>query len=238
MKTMRMFIAGLVLLTAPLQITSCTMFDKSPVKPPVELTSTPPGQNTGVPKPGAQPNAMPTKCFLLNVPWMPQVAPGDWDHTKNCGQACCVMMGGYYNGGVMQPWVIRAENGWLGYPASWIENGDPGGTGQDRLLRLLQGFHHLNSTIYQGTAAEQVVAWGAMGMPVIVGVRTRMTTNGAPHWMVFTGWDGTYMYFNDPGRSSMSADWTAGHFRCRPDQFYASWSSFPTKPRIYMPVYR
>ncbi|NSW75158.1 MAG: hypothetical protein HPY68_00005, partial [Candidatus Atribacteria bacterium] len=36
--------------------------------------------------------------ILLDVPFLPQVPPGDWSNTRNCGVASAVMIKAYYYG--------------------------------------------------------------------------------------------------------------------------------------------
>ena len=186
----------------------------------------------------------PGYCFYLNVPWMSQMPPkrpGDsdevaWGLTNNCGQACSVMLGGYFNGGSVAPWVIDAENDWMHCPKPYGCQ-----TGAGTVQNLLWGFHRLHSDYRTGNQPDDVVAEGARGRPVIVGVRTGMSTNGRAHWMLFVGWDRTFMYFHDPGRSQPGNGnpATGGRFvRYTVNQFYASWNSFPGSPRQYIPVYR
>ncbi|MFH0853723.1 MAG: C39 family peptidase [bacterium] len=206
--------------------------EKLPTEGEVEATELP--QEFGN---GPFPMGYPQYCFYLNVPWMSQLPPGtDWT-TNNCGQACCAMLGGYFNHGSTQSWVIDAEN-------DFLHCARPYGCeiGAGTLQYLLREFHALNSSYYHGNGADDVVMEGAHGRPVIVGVRTYMSTNGRPHWMLFIGWDGTYMYFNDPGRSTEWGPswnpWSRGRYRCTPSKFYSSWNSFPGNKRQYIPVRR
>jgi hypothetical protein len=216
--------------------TSCSKADKL-TGPEVSTTQT--TDTTHVQKPEANSAASyPSWAYMMMVPWMPQVPPGDWANTKNCGQACCAMLGAWFNHTSLNADVIRAENRYLKYPDAWIENGNPDGTGAYTLQSLLLGYHQLRSTISTGMSAADVVNQVVQNRPVMVAVRTRMSTTGAPHWMICTGWDTKYMYFNDPGRSFMSSDFTAGSYRCTPAVFEASWNSFPRTPRLYMSVYR
>jgi len=171
----------------------------------------------------------PSYSFCLNVPWMSQLPTGtDWNKTNNCGQTCCVMLGGYFNHGSVAPWVIDAENRWLRYPTPYGNT-----TGPSTLRNLLWGFHRLRSQYHVGNEPDDVVMEGTRGRPVIVGVRTRMSPSGGrAHWMLFVGYSGNYMYFHDPGRSSAKR----GRFvRYTIDEFRRSWKNQGKK---YLPVYR
>jgi len=183
---------------------------------------------------------MPSSCFVLPVPWLPQIPPGDWSNTKNCGQAVAVMLGGYFNHGTLAAWVITEENKWLAAHFNDNRYLSPNGwyTGQDNaapLRELLWNFHALAAPYYQGSTAADVVWEGARGKPVIVGVKTNMgTTIGVSHWMLFVGWDGKYMYFADPGHSYRS-NYGGSYFRYTVTQFEASWA---TQGKVYLPVTR
>jgi len=171
----------------------------------------------------------PSYSFCLNVPWMSQLPSGtDWNRTNNCGQACCVMLGGYFNHGSVAPWVIDAENRWLGYPTPYGNT-----TGQSTLRNLLWGFHRLRSQYHVGSEPDDVVMEGTRRHSVIVGVRTRMSQSGGrAHWMLFVGYSGNYMYFHDPGRSSVSD----GRFvRYTINEFRRSWANQGKK---YIPVWK
>lgn len=169
----------------------------------------------------------PPYSFSMNVPWMSQVPPGDWDYTNNCGQAICVMLGGYFNHGAVAPWVIDEENRWLGCP---LPNGCT--TGEGTLQNLLWGFHKLQSSFYVGNQPDDVVMEGARGRPVIVGVRTNMQESGGrAHWMLFVGWDGR-MYFHDPGRGKAKDGKFVSYSK---EEFYKSWNHEGKK---YIPVWK
>ncbi|MCX6784517.1 MAG: hypothetical protein NTV81_01090, partial [Candidatus Komeilibacteria bacterium] len=59
-------------------------------------------------------DAYPQRCFSLNVPFIKQAdPPGEWANTKNCGQACAVMLAGYFNRAAVTPARITAQNTWL-----------------------------------------------------------------------------------------------------------------------------
>lgn len=184
---------------------------------------------------GSIEGAYPNYCFYLNVPWMSQLPPGtNWSLTNNCGQAVCVMLGGYFNNGIVAPGIIDAENDWLHCPRPYGCT-----TGAGTLQYLLSGFHALRSASYIGNGPDDVVMEGARGRPVIVGVRTYMSPSGGrPHWMLFVGWDGTYMYFHDPGRSQPGNGdpATGGRFvHYTTGEFYSSWNN---QGRKYIPVWK
>ncbi|MFA5107205.1 MAG: hypothetical protein WC497_02645 [Patescibacteria group bacterium] len=179
----------------------------------------------------------PNFSFYLNVPWLPQVPPGSWSGTKNCGQACGVMLGGYFNHGAVASWVITAENMFLAdrfddprynNANGWYTNFD----GRNTLGTLLTEFHGLHYTVYHGRAPDDVVNEMLHGRPVICGVMIKngrlVGSGGTPHWVLAVGWDGR-IYLHDPGT-------TRGRFIAyTKEDFDASWF---TSKRTYVPVRR
>lgn len=188
-----------------------------------------------------QTEAYPQYCFALNVPWLCQYPPGDMYNTKNCGQACGAMLGGYYNNGAVNGNVITAENSYLARafndsrylnPNGWYTNFYQNTGGRDELGLLLRNFHGLRYSVYFGHAPDDVVQEVAHGRPVIVGVMISggrlVATNGVPHWALAVGWNGNVI-LNDPGSVS-------GHYRqLSVSDFDRTWA---TQGRVYVPVYR
>lgn len=179
----------------------------------------------------------PNFSFYLNVPWLPQVPPGSWSGTKNCGQACGVMLGGYFNHGAVAPWVITAENTFLANRFNDPRYNNANGwytnfTGRNALGVLLREFHDLNYTVYYGRAPDDVVNEMLHGRPVICGVMIKngrlVSSGGIAHWVLGVGWDGC-IFLHDPGT-------TQGRFiRYTVGAFDASWA---TQGRIYVPIRR
>ncbi len=170
----------------------------------------------------------PNYCFQLNVPFLVQLPPGtDWNKTNNCGQAVCVMLGGYYNNGAVASWVIDSENDWLGCPKPY-----GCGTGSGTLQSLLSGFHGLRSSVYYGRYADDVINEVANGRPTIVGCMISggrlVSSGGRAHWALAVGWDGNVI-LHDPGTNS------GRYIRYSVAAFEASWA---TQSKIYIPVYR
>ena len=176
----------------------------------------------------------PNASFSINAPWIPQVPPGDWNNTKNCGQTCAAMIGGYYHNYCPGSSMITAENSWLrNYTGDTrYLNANGWYTGSGTLPPLIRSYHALSVNVYYGNQPDDVVMEGYRGRPVIVAVKTRMgSSTGVPHYMVFVGFSYPYMYFHDPGRSTPEN----GRFvRYTISQFYASWS---TQGKQYMPVF-
>ena len=179
----------------------------------------------------------PSYCFALNVPFMTQVPPGSWSRTKNCGQACGVMLGGYYNRGAVAAWVITAENRWLYNYTGDSRYLDPNGwyTGGSRLnafRSMLWAFHRINTAVYHGNRADDVINEVANGRPTLVGVRIRggrlVGSGGTPHWALAVGWDGNII-LHDPGSTS------GRYIRYSVSAFEDSWEE---EGKIYMPTWK
>ncbi len=179
----------------------------------------------------------PGYCFVLSVPFIAQVPPGDWGNTKNCGQACAVMLGGYFNGGTVAPWVITAENSWLAnYTGdSRYRNANCWYTGGGRLgayRELLRQFHGLQSAAYNGRTIDDVLNEVTRGLPVIVGERISdgwiVPSGGVSHWALVIGWNGNVILHN-PGSSGGAYNWISQSV------FEQSWAQ---DGRIYIPVWR
>lgn len=218
-----------VLALAPVVLSGCGKRDENPVA----LSS---GDENGPLQPSVD-RSYPQYSFFLNVPWMAQVPPGTWAGTKNCGQACGVMLGGYYNKGAVAPWVITAENQLLYNLTGESQYLQPNGwyTGGTRLWafrEMLRRFHGLQTAAYNGNRADDVVNEVARGRPVIVGVMIKdgriVPSGGVPHWALAVGWDGRII-LHDPGSSG-------GAFRpLTVAEFEATWA---TQQKIYIPVWK
>lgn len=199
----------------------------------------------------------PNYCFSLRVPWLCQVPPGDWsinapgpdgvspNRTKNCGQTCCTMLGGYFKGRPVNATQITGLNSWLARTTgnSWYN--DPAGngyytnfSGANTLGRLLSDYYGLRYGPACGTDPSAVVNQAAAGKPCIVGVMIGkvwqngqwvsrlVSSGGAAHWAIVTGWDGNII-LNDPGTTAGSG------IRYSVSAFDASWA---TSGRTYCPV--
>lgn len=186
---------------------------------------------------GEMATAYPNYSFCLNVPFLPQVLPGTWSGTKNCGQAVGVMLGGAFNRGIVQPWVITDENRYLAGITGDRRYLDANGwyTGGSRLghyRKMLWDYHRVNTSVYYGNHADDVVAEMAKGRPVIVGVMIKggklVSSGGVSHWALAVGWDGN-IYLHDPGTKY------GRYIRYSVNSFEKSWA---TQGKIYMPCYR
>jgi len=174
--------------------------------------------------------------YYLPVPFLKQVPPGDWTNTKNCGQTCAVMLGGYFNKTAVTSTQITAQNTWLAnYTHDTRYNNAngwyTGGSSIGAYRTLLSQVHHLNSFVYNGSSFDDILNYGCDGFPVIAGVMISggnlVSSGGLAHWVIVVGYDGCNVIINDPGSSSGNAR------RYSLATFVASWS---TQAKIYMPI--
>lgn len=193
----------------------------------------PGGENPDVPS-GQVDKAYPPYSFSLNVPFTTQVPPGDWANTKNCGQTCATMLGGYFNGSAVNSAAIISQNSWLAAYTGNTKYNQANGwyTSMAQLKTLLEQKHRLRTSYPACTTLEQLINLVAAGKPCIVGVRISsgklVASGGIDHWALVVGWNGNVIV-NDPGSSS------GNHRSYSVAAFDASWA---TSGRNYMAVWR
>lgn len=181
-------------------------------------------------------------CYRLYIPFLTQVPPGDWDNTKNCGQTCAVMLGGYFNATPVNSSEITEQNKWLAMytgdkrynsPNGWYT----GGSSLTAYRQILLNVHHLKTSVYYGKDIYDILNYGCQQMPVIVGVlikKGKLVSNvkdkdAASHWAIVVGCDGNKVILNDPGTNSGNG------IKYDVATFTSSWA---TQGKIYMPVRR
>ncbi|BER93191.1 C39 family peptidase [Atrimonas thermophila] len=156
---------------------------------------------------------------LLDVPFLPQVPPGDWSNTRNCGVASAVMIKAYYFGSTPTPEDIIEADQWLhnrfGLPLNG-GNGDYTNVFQIRAWLEQEG---VPTRIGMGNL-EVLRKLLSEGKPVLVAVYSNMNpAGGAKHAMVAVGIDNANIYVNDPGKVN-------GKNNTYPiSQFLAAWSA-------------
>jgi len=201
----------------------------------IPVDSLPSGKDSNVP--AATATTYPNFCFALSVPWLCQLPPGtDWGLTNNCGQACCAMLGGYFNNRPISASTIDGENTWLGCPKPY-----GCGTGNGTIQRLLSGYHGLQSAVYNGSTPAEPVSEASRNRPPIVGVNIYKGNlvpagyvgpdgkSGRSHWVIVVGWDGSNVVVHDPGTG------TGAYRKYSVAAFDASWT---TSGRTYIPVWK
>ena len=150
------------------------------------------------------------------VSWLPQVPPGDWAHTLNCGPASLAMLEAYYKS--VTPSSTRITE-----LMQQLENVDPSYRPSDgngtitsswQLVALAKRISFTEArSVKFSTLADLKDAISSSG-PCIVSFRTGRSVSGVKHWVVCTGFESNQLYINDPGRSN----------------------SAPTEERIKVPV--
>jgi len=161
---------------------------------------------------GISGNARADGCsYYIDVPHITQVPPGDWQNTKNCGQACAVMLGGYFNSSPVNSTAITAQNTWLYYDTSdsnFLDSNGyyTGGTYGPNFVDLLEEYHGLTAACYTGGTMDDIFDSGCDGDPVIVMIHISegqlVTSGGVAHWAIVVGCDGYNIVLTDPGTSS------------------------------------
>ncbi|MDD5750682.1 MAG: C39 family peptidase, partial [Candidatus Pacebacteria bacterium] len=137
----------------------------------------------------------------LVVPFYPQVPPGDWGNTMNCGQASVLICVGYAKR-VCYPYpgpLITKENEWLAKTYKDSRYLDPNGyyTGGSRisyleaLARDYWGFKNSKATTNSCSSIDVLYSELKADRPVVVEVMTGMAskkTDGVDyHFMVLVG---------------------------------------------------
>jgi hypothetical protein len=177
--------------------------------------------------------------MLLQVPFLPQVPPGDWGATKNCGQTCSVMLKCYFSGSAPSSGMITGANAWLAKRFDDKRYADANGyytgfSGRGELSALLKEFYGLSiSGPSCGTDVCSVLKEIYYGRPCVVGVRISsgrlVSSGGVAHWVLVIGWNPKMgeVILNDPGtRSGRMIAYKVADFE-------ASWK---TSSRVYVPV--
>lgn len=178
--------------------------------------------------------------MLLQVPFLPQVPPGDWSNTKNCGQTCAVMLKGYFGYYCPSPQAITDANKWLANRLGNSRYYDPNGwytnfTGPNALGKLINEYCGLRCGPASGSDVSAILNEISRGRPVIVGVHIRngrlATSGGISHWALAIGWNARdrRIILNDPGTSS------GRQIQYPVADFEQSWG---IDGRIYAPVSR
>ncbi len=178
--------------------------------------------------------------MLLQVPFLPQVLPGDWPNTKNCGQAVSMMLKGYYGNYSPASSTITSANRWLATRLNNSRYLDANGwytnfQGTNALGILVNEYCGLRCSPATGRDVASILDELNKVRPVIVGVMIRSgrltDTNGTAHWALAGGWNARdqKILLNDPGAN-------AGRFIPYPvAEFQKSWA---TQGQVYAPVWR
>lgn len=150
----------------------------------------------------------------LSVPFTPQVPPGDWTNTKNCGQTSSAMIYAYFGFYDHTPPVandITAINNWLSdtYNDDRFKESNGWYTSASQLANLARGFANFTQSYNSNNwTLEQLRQEINAGHPVIIAVYTRMDPSSTTgHFMVLKGFrtdpsnNITHVIVNDPGKT-------------------------------------
>lgn len=161
----------------------------------------------------------------LDVPFLPQVPPGNWTETRNCGQTSAIMVFAYHNGQTPEAQDIRDVDDWLFTRfGDSIRNYNGDYTDVDKLTTLAQEYGGFpDSEFHRQWSIDDLRGELENGNPVIVAVRLYMSTDKLGHFMVLRGIDDNYVYVNDPGRSVASGQ--GENKRYTQTQFLESWNT-------------
>lgn len=136
---------------------------------------------------------------LLDVPFLPQVPPGTWSATRNCGVASAVMIAAYFYGTTPTPEDIKEANDWLHARFGLPVNGYNGEYTNVFHIRAYLESRGIPSRIGMGNL-EVLRKLLEEGKPVLVAVFADMNPSSAKHAMVAVGMDTASLYVHDPGK--------------------------------------
>lgn len=200
-----------------------------------------PSGNEGPIDPGGSGSCVgPASELKLAVPWIPQVPPGSWDKTMNCGPTSYLMIDSFYRAVTPTSFGIKAIDDWMAANITgWSlnnYNGDPQGSNTGEISRVATEYGtYPGSTKFSGATCENLKAELQAGRPVIVVIDTQTKNNhpsttmkpsGHGHFAVLGGMDKEYVYLFDPGRSVavQGCGENCQGRRFTLDSFYEIWS--------------
>jgi hypothetical protein len=176
----------------------------------------------------------PTAAVRLECPWLPQVPPGDWTTTMNCGPASLLMAEACMRGGAPGGGDIIDLIDWMDANISTYAGVGAGHSGSatstTQLVATADGYFGLAAERKTGLRLQDAYAELAAGRPVIVTTLTQsgndhpsttMSSRGAPHFMMLVGMTPTTVILHDPGRS---ASLNAEDREFSITSFHATWS--------------
>jgi hypothetical protein len=137
--------------------------------------------------------------ILLDVPFLPQVPPGDWSNTRNCGVASAVMIKAYYHGTTPTPQDIIAADEWLHARFGLPINGYNGDFTNVFYIRSFLESQGVPTRIGMGNI-ELLRSLLREGKPVLVAVFSSMSLSGAKHAMLVVGIREDAVVVHDPGK--------------------------------------
>lgn len=159
----------------------------------------------------------PTSDKSVACPWLPQVPPGDWTNTVNCGPASLLMAISSLTGSPASPgkqdiidlitWMDENVDSYGGVGTNY--NGSI--TTTEMLTSVANNHFSFEARRMVHGTLEDLYDQLVAGRPVIVATYTQGTNNapsdvmvsgGAGHFMLLVGMSGTHVFLHDPGRSA------------------------------------
>lgn len=158
----------------------------------------------------------------LQVTFIPQVPPGNWNDTRNCGQTSALMDFCYYNKTAPTVDGISNIDDWLqgkfGHPTRNYNGSYTDISILEILAREYGGFP--DSHKYGNWNLQQLRNELSAGYPIIVATHTHMDArHGLGHFMLLVGMNDHNVYINDPGLTH------GGNNHYPIDQFARSWAA-------------
>lgn len=148
----------------------------------------------------------PSFCFskILDIPFIPQVLPGDWNNTLNCGQTSYYMADKFLSEDANLNFEdIKKIDDFLNIKFSDpIRNYNGYYTNTTKLKSIAEDFGGYEDVFISRTSNdfESIKNEINNGSLVIPLVRISMKLDKDGHFMLMIGFDEEYVYFNDPGK--------------------------------------
>jgi len=148
-------------------------------------------------------------CFvnakILDIPFISQVLPGDWNSTLNCGQTSYYMADKFLSGdSALDSEDIKKIDDFLYEKFSdSVRNYNGYYTNTTKLKSVAEDFGK-HENVFIGKASNDLesikkeIEDGGLVIPL---VRISMKLEKDGHFMLMTGFDDEYVYFNDPGKT-------------------------------------
>lgn len=142
---------------------------------------------------------------ILDIPFIAQVLPGDWNSTLNCGQTSYYMADKFLSGNsVLDPEDIKKIDDFLYEKFSDpIRNYNGYYTNTTKLKSVAENFGNYENVFINRSSDdfESIKTEIENGSLIIPLVRISMKLEKDGHFMLMTGVDEEYVYFNDPGKT-------------------------------------
>ncbi|NCC70010.1 hypothetical protein EOM09_00295 [bacterium] len=142
--------------------------------------------------------------IIEEVLFKPQVLPGSWEKTLNCGQTSVTIANAYYNNLSISEEDIKNIDTWLNNKFSDpIRDFNGYYTNTNKLKILCSDYFDMDFCVINSgeNLFDFLKKQIDIGNLSIVQVRVKMKLTKVPHFMVFLGYDDDFVYFHDPGQT-------------------------------------